>query len=856
MNNASIILAYCVENMKYASMIKGVLSDSIEVDTFQFDEVKNMNALADKAKGNFNPILILISDNFLKSDTYMLDAFETIQTLSNKGNLIPIIVDGEYHIDGQMDIVHTSFEKVSNVIQYMNYWQDRYLQLRKTKVNEDDPIEGNEFVNKLHSYRQISGEIGELLRFLRSIPTWTYDQFVESNYGGIVKAKHSDKPIDTNDDDEFDRNLLADLGDIPGLEMLRETDEGRIILPPFDHKAADELIHSGVDTPTTIENMISDIPEEDSNPHQKKYMDLDDFINDSPKEEDISEKKSILLEDLDDKKITPKQDIKAEKANEEEALLKSQLSKILNEGEDQISKFDYEKDDLSKKKEEIEPIKPTIVEKSIDTVESTIAEYKNKLAANPQQGEMRLAFAQFLAKNGRLSESTKELETILLYSPNDEDAYFQLALLAEQNRDYLMSKNFYEKVAILNPDFPNVYYHLGILTSEHFVGQKKQAAKYYKQAHKVDPKNIDALYQYAKLMLSYSGKYDKVIAKMHEVLLVQPNHPFAHFDLAKAYYESGQVIEAAHHYQNAFKINGLLKTVENDELFKLDAATMLKLEQSKVINQHQTEVQPLIDTNHDKIVLITGATSGIGKAITYLLASHGFKLILTGRREEKLIDIKSDLLSKYKNKIQLLPFDVRDKVSVNRLIQNLPEEWRNIDVLINNAGLALGFDEIHEGNITEWETMIDTNIKGLLYMTRAIAPNMVKRRKGHIINICSTAGKDVYPKGNVYAATKHAVDALTKAMRMDLYKYDIKVSQVAPGHVEETEFALVRFSGDAEKSKIYSDFNPLKSFDVAEAVYFIISRPAHVNVQDILIMGTQQGSVTNINKDGRRFDKK
>jgi NADP-dependent 3-hydroxy acid dehydrogenase YdfG/Tfp pilus assembly protein PilF len=854
MNNSSIILAYCIENVKYANMIKGVLSDNIEVENFQIDDIRNMTALADRAKGNFNPILILISDNFLKSDIYMDNAFETIQTLSNKGNLIPIIVEGEYKVEGRTEIIPTSFEKVSNVIQYMNFWQDKYLQLRKTKVNEDDPNEGNEFVNKLHSYRQISGEIGELLRFLRSIPTWTYDQFVESNYGGIVKAKHLDAKIETTADDEFDQDLLADLGDIPGLEMLKETEDGRIILPPFDQKAADELIHSGIDTPTSIENMIADASEENTNPHQKRYMDLDDFINDTPIEEDKSDKKSTMLEDLDKKIFSPKSETKAEKASEEEAQLKSQLSKILNDSDDHISKFEYEKEatenKIIEKEEEIQ--KPIIETSKADSVENTITEYKNKLELNPQQSEMRLAYAQFLAKNGRLSDSTKELETILLYNPSDEDAYFQLALLAEQNRDYLMSKNFYEKVALLNPDFPNIHYHLGILTSEFFVGQKKQAAKYFKLAYKSDVKNVDAHYQYAKLLLSYSGKYEKVIDHMQQVLDQQPNHPFAHFDMAKAHYESGNLKEAVINYNKAISINSLLKTEENDELFKVDAELLLQLENSKI--KEETKIDITEQDNNDKIVLITGATSGIGKAITYLLASHGFKLILTGRRVEKLNEIKTDLQAKYKNKIQLLPFDVRDRIAVENMIHNLPEEWRNIDILINNAGLALGFDEIHEGNITEWDTMIDTNIKGLLYMTRAVAPYMVKRRKGHILNICSTAGKDVYPKGNVYAATKHAVDALTKAMRLDLYKYDIKVSQVAPGHVEETEFALVRFAGDAEKSKIYNDFNPLKSSDVADAIYFILSRPAHVNVQDILLMGTQQGNVTNINRDGRRFE--
>jgi NADP-dependent 3-hydroxy acid dehydrogenase YdfG len=171
--------------------------------------------------------------------------------------------------------------------------------------------------------------------------------------------------------------------------------------------------------------------------------------------------------------------------------------------------------------------------------------------------------------------------------------------------------------------------------------------------------------------------------------------------------------------------------------------------------------------------------------------------------------------------------------------------------LLNNAGKAKGLAPIQEGQLEHWEEMIDTNIKGLLYLTRAVAPLMAERGSGHIINISSTAGKEVYPNGNVYCATKYAVEALTKAMRIDLHKYNIRVSQVAPGHVEETEFALVRFDGDAEKAKIYEDFQPLTSKDVAEAIYFIASRPSHVNIQDVLMMGTQQASSTIIDKSGR-----
>lgn len=252
-----------------------------------------------------------------------------------------------------------------------------------------------------------------------------------------------------------------------------------------------------------------------------------------------------------------------------------------------------------------------------------------------------------------------------------------------------------------------------------------------------------------------------------------------------------------------------------------------------------------------KVAFITGATSGIGKASAKEFAKNGYDLILTGRRKKRLSEISSRLKDKYRVKIKTLCYDVRNFEATKKAINSLSDSWLEIDVLVNNAGLASGYDPINTGSIDDWETMIDTNVKGLLYMTRLISPKMVKNKSGHIINVCSTAGHEVYPNGNVYCATKHAVHALTKAMRIDLHSHNIRVSQVSPGHVEETEFALVRFHGDKKKSKIYEDFLPLKSKDVARSIYFIASQPKYVNIQEIMMMGTQQANSLFIDRSGR-----
>lgn len=252
-----------------------------------------------------------------------------------------------------------------------------------------------------------------------------------------------------------------------------------------------------------------------------------------------------------------------------------------------------------------------------------------------------------------------------------------------------------------------------------------------------------------------------------------------------------------------------------------------------------------------KTVLITGASSGIGKATASIFAKNGYNLIITGRREDKLEEVKSKLKKKYAVKVKTLVFDVRKLPAVKKAISSLEGEWSKIDILVNNAGLAMGLDPIHKGNIMHWETMIDTNVKGLLYITRLVAPKMVERKDGHIINICSTAGKDIYPNGAVYCASKSAVDMLTKGMRLDFYKFGIKVSQVAPGMVEETEFAITRFEGDEKKANIYSDFKPLSSKDVAETIFYIATRPKHVNIQDVLMMSVQQAGSNFVDRSGR-----
>lgn len=247
-------------------------------------------------------------------------------------------------------------------------------------------------------------------------------------------------------------------------------------------------------------------------------------------------------------------------------------------------------------------------------------------------------------------------------------------------------------------------------------------------------------------------------------------------------------------------------------------------------------------------VFITGASAGIGRACARAFAAAGARLLLAARRLERLTALQEELKEEFGTETHAIALDVRDAAAVRDAVESLPEEWRAIDVLVNNAGLSRGLDPVQRGDLNDWEEMIDTNVKGLLYVSRAVLPGMVERKKGHVINIGSIAGREVYPAGNVYCATKHAVRALTKGMQIDLNGTGVRVTGVDPGMVE-TEFSLVRFHGNEEKAEgVYRGMTPLSAADVAEAVLFCATRPPHVNVHELLLMPTDQASATVVNR--------
>lgn len=940
-----LIIAYCIENQYVAAKIATVLKDKIEVEKIVFDTLHGIEGLKKAANGNIYRVLLLISDNFLKSEKCMNEALPFIQSLGAAQRLIPVTTEGIYPnaTSGQMSSVPTSFDRVSNVIQYMNFWQDRYLELRKSK-GEGDEVTHNE---KIRIVRAISSEIGELLRYFRTMAFYSYDQFNESNFIILYRVLGLEVTKEMEEAKRFaishtvmptvmvaelpeqslatgiklptviaeeEEKPLVELASIPGIAQLAErfnvkdasvggiadaivgqkevekpqieTETKTVINDIISEIHKEDIKSVEVDTPSPLEAMVEgfrtkekksveqiskdEIMEkqtliekvENTSSHQIETppvvavenpiveevldKDEDDLVKkiasevslDTPNValSDIPPAVEIVEEVAEKAEIAEKTEAELPEEIVDEEAIQQEVARVFDEAEQIDETFDFESEiahDIENQKL-INRDAPAVSEK-ID-----LAKMQSALVSDPFNNILRYNYATELTNQDKFVEATEQVDILLDNDRTNVDAYVLLAYLAEQQGDFILSLNSLEKVTLLKPDYPGIYYKLGRLTNEHFKKQNRKALRYFKEAIEQDPTNADAQYRYGLAIIEQNGDYKTAIDHFNIAVENAPQHDGASFELAKAYFETNDKTNASKWYARAIELNTHFRTESNDELFHYEEP------KPEPIPEPEPEI-----VDNGLTVLITGATSGIGKATATVFAKNGYRVILTGRRADRLEAMKTEFEDTYHNRIQLLNFDVRSLDDVKKALSDLDEDFKNVDILINNAGLASGLSPIHEGDIEDWDKMIDTNVKGLLYMTRAIAPNMVARRKGHIVNIGSIAGKEIYPNGNVYSASKFAVDALTRAMRVDLHKYNIRVSQVSPGAVEETEFALVRFHGDAEKARIYNDFTPLKASDVAETIYFMVTRPEYVNIQDVVMMGTQQGSANHFDRSGR-----
>ena len=814
-----------------------------------------------------HPVLLLVSDNFLRDKRTMFKAYPTLQQLKRVNRFYPIILEGIYpgRSHGAVRTVPTSFDRLSDVIQYMNHWQEEYLELRKQKkTGAGDQDKVNE---ELKIVRTISTEIGELLRFLRGAKPITFDRFRDNHFEPLFRVagksdeehqsyaqlpaipyqptvslakpkqvvKEAPKPIPQASKQGHEMEEMTELpdlpegvrlSDIPGIKMVEEKlhdpeeqiDE--VVVPPIKIKSKTEE-HK----PTVNKTEEQDIAD------KKKEYEMLQSVFDEEEEEEL-EQEPLIEEGEDDLFDEPEED------DEEEEEEINGLDSLIKKPKISVASALKEANTLFEQGERDRAIQ----------LMATLAEDHSD---DPQ---VRLNYSQALLRTSKsLEDVLPDLRKMYGEDLDKAEGLVEFAQTAEQSNNYDLALALYGKAEELDHFNGKLAYRQGLIAISHLEYQPAVAAEHFRRAMELDADNVDAHYRYGALLYEVLGQPDEAMQVLERTLRLDPKHPFAHYDLAILQYHRGNLNEAAAAYERAIQNNPELKTAENDRAFGLNPEEEYL---PPPVQAQEAPNAPILPEQSAALVLITGATSGIGKQCAYRFAKAGHPLILTGRRAERLSLLKKELEETYEIVVKTLVFDVRDPKAVQDALNSLPSSWHQIDILINNAGLALGFAPVHESKLSDWETMIDTNIKGLLYMTRAITPHMVQRGSGHVINIGSIAGKEAYPNGNVYCATKFAVDGLTKGIRLDLVKHGIKVSQVAPAHVEETEFALTRFHGDQERAKIYDDFLPLTSRDVAETVFWIASQPAHVVIQDVVLSGAQQASATMIDRSGRSTDTK
>ncbi len=455
--------------------------------------------------------------------------------------------------------------------------------------------------------------------------------------------------------------------------------------------------------------------------------------------------------------------------------------------------------------------------------------------------------------NINTGSENKELKETLSQNKEKEiidiDVLFHIAESKAEEGEYEESKVSYENILQIDMYNGRALIGLARLLSTYYQDEPSLSINAYRKAIMVNDENADLYFEYAMLQKDSLKAYNKASDSFREALEINPSFEDAYLGLAFCQKEMGMPLQAKANYLQACVLNAdLFQTVENDKHFAVVRAASAEDISGDLASE---EMEPQRSPNADTVVMVTGASSGIGKSIAQQFIINGYKVIITARRAERLENLKKEMESEFEEtQIYCLPFDVCNIEAVKNALSILPEDWSGVDILINNAGLAKGFAPVQEGNIEHWEAMINTNVKGLLYMSRMITPGMVERKKGHIVNLSSVAGTQVYSGGGAYCATKAAVDSLTRSMRLDLYKHNIKVSSISPGHVDSTEFAAVRYD-DESKNSIYSDFKPLNAQDIAETIYYVVSRPAHVNIQDVLIFGTQQASARDVDRSGR-----
>lgn len=736
--------------------------------------------------------LLLVSDNYLKSiaETSHLDHLLD-ENLS--GQLTAVITHGRRLKVGtsDMEVYPTKIQTLNNVMYYRDFWYEEWIALRKKSKKAEAGEQETLDEQKEIAKKMSVGSISNHIRKINSSDPVEWDVFCADGYQLL-----------------FDK---AGLG-ASSFETTNDSEESPVV---------EENIVETIEEETILETVQVEEPIEAIAPLETASNEADVSIEeDSTEVEEETSAEEVIEETI-------------------EAPLESDLEEVI---EEEIVEEIIEEKVVEEIIEEEEVVEEEIIESSIETEEGNEEDEPFTMKG---MDDLENLDAQAILEEYKIDEV------------DDIDTLFHIAESNAEEGDVEDARRTYERILKLDPYNGRALIWLARLLARHYEGETMEAAHLYRKAIMVNDENAGLYYEYALLQKEHFKSYNKASDSFREALLIDSMFEDAYLGLAQCQREMGMVDQAKANYLQACVLDApRFQTAENDNYF----GVLRVLEEEEAASsellefEEEEELEVERSPNADTVVMVTGASSGIGQAIAGQFIMAGYKVIITGRRQERLAEFK-ELMENHLEETQIhsLNFDVCDLDAVKNALNSLPEDWANIDVLVNNAGLAKGLASVHEGNVDHWETMINTNVKGLLYMTRMVTPGMVERRKGHVINLGSVAGTQVYPGGGVYSATKAAVDSLTRSMRLDLHQHNIKVTCVSPGHVDSTEFAAVRYD-DKEKAKIYDDFKPLSARDVAETIYYVATRPDHVNIQDILMFGTQQASVRDIDRSGRGED--
>lgn len=831
-------LAQTIQNEVRSSYVRWHQNSTAE----QLEEV-----LANAGTRANHLILVLVSDNFLKSADCMKRLMLFTQE-ENVATLLPVLVDGRrLDVAGQVEDYATNIATIQDTIFYRDFWYDEWIRLRKLG-NSATEEELRELEHTKNFAKKMQPMMNTILRHLNNARPQTLAFLQADDYEylfsklGLLELNTAERryslteAVAQDDEEATAEEITADAE----AEQLFEALSTRL-------PAAEQVV---VSLPEDVQPLAFDLGALPAEEEQKEEAPTEEIAEEIAETPVVISALSTVLDsyrhDDDHTTETSQADLDQHlRQVEEQAETKVETNAFLTNSLATITHNDSHDFLLGGETNVFFDIPEEAFTKFFDKAKEEKTEVVAEVVAE------RSAELEAVANHALIFEQHN------INQVNDLDTLFILADTETEESDFDNAATCFERILELDHDNGRALLGLARLYAR-YLNRPSDADKTYRKALICNDENANIHYEYAIFLQDAMPTQRRHVAQiLHDAIEINPYFEEAYIALAKTYIVANQNTAAKAAYLQACLLNAALHNGGIEKQLNIVRPQIPPVVEAIIQEAPIEEEAPVLaaiaveeiepNPNADKVVLVTGATSGIGKAIAEKFIAEGYRVIINGRRTERLVALRATFDEKTQNQICCLPFDVRNQADIEAALFSLPEEFKNIYILINNAGLAKGSSPIQEGNWSDWETMIDTNIKGLLAMTRQIAPLMVAKQHGHIINIGSAAGKDAYPNGNVYCATKAAVDMLTRAMRLDLFKHEIRVSAVHPGMVE-TEFAQVRYEDEERAKQLYEGITPLTAEDVAETVLFVASRPPHVNIQDVLMYCQQQAHTTTVNR--------